>query len=967
MLQPNTPATSQTDTTAKKHNALRILWIYLGAVSLTIPVYLYLILFQTNAWQLFALLANSLGMIVVTVIAYQLVQRDRINQAMALLISGIMVAANVVASTVAGIGLVLGLITVLITLSIAVQTLSQKGVNWVIITGFAAGILAALFELWAPAIQLNVPAIQTFISIVAVLVTVIYVGFIFWQFKSYNLATKLLVAFLLIALIPLSIVAGVDSQISRTTLSDEIGLKLNDLAKSQALTIGNLLSHQIDLLDILASNQILETKLKTINATYKDDDPATIRNQIARLDQQWRDAPDSDLIVHNVLRDILSEEFRRFRKDFFNHAEIFVTDRYGALVAATNRPSDYDQSDEEWWQTAYSNGQGAVYISQPGFDESSNTFAINIAVPIYDSESQAVLGILRSTYSVAALIGLMASVKPAEIDRVDLIFPNNITLSEKEASLVPISEETIAQLQAHQAEPYQEITSDDTVTLVSQAPIRTFTDQSVVANLGWLLVIHQSKQLALAPVESQIRLILLLALIIAGVVAAAAVGIAQILSTPITRLTATVLQISAGDLNKQAEVDSDDEIGKLALTFNAMTRQLRETIDTLGQRMSERTQQLETVVDISRQLASILDLSDLLRKVVTLTKETFGYDQVHIYLLDGAAEALVLTESYEAADMEFDPRGQIIPLTAAGNPVARAAYEGRIVRTENISEDSLWQPNLQPDKICTQIAVPISLGREVVGVLDVYSTRLEDLTDSNETTLQALANYVAIAVRNARVFTETQDALYQAQRLQRLYTSQAWAQFTTTHPTTMYEFRQPSASPLVDTSTPEITAVLQKGQTVTLKLAEAKNGTNGHASPGLATNLPPNETITPDKSSQVDDIEQSRLALATPLSLGHQIIGVLGIRDDNPERRWTKEEIALIEAVSEQMSLAIENARLFNETQKRAGREALTRQITDKIRNASTIEAILQTTVTELSNALGVSNTFIDLGSKAKR
>ena len=61
---------------------------------------------------------------------------------------------------------------------------------------------------------------------------------------------------------------------------------------------------------------------------------------------------------------------------------MFVTDKYGALVASTNRTSDYYQADEDWWQAAYNNGEGAIYFGQPEFDESSQSFGIIMAVPI---------------------------------------------------------------------------------------------------------------------------------------------------------------------------------------------------------------------------------------------------------------------------------------------------------------------------------------------------------------------------------------------------------------------------------------------------------------------------------------------------------------------------------------------------------------------------------------------------------
>ena len=90
-------------------------------------------------------------------------------------------------------------------------------------------------------------------------------------------------------------------------------------------------------------------------------------------------------------------------------------------------------------------------------------------------------------------------------------------------------------------------------------------------------------------------------------------------------------------------------------------------------------------------------------------------------------------------------------------------------------------------------------------------------------------------------------------------------------------------------------------------------------------------------------------------------MGTISLQDIDPNRKWTAEDIALVEAVSEQLALTLENLRLFDETQQRAQREAVTRQIADKIGQANTVEEILRTGVAELSKVMGVSRTFIDL------
>ncbi len=110
-----------------------------------------------------------------------------------------------------------------------------------------------------------------------------------------------------------------------------------------------------------------------------------------------------------------------------------------------------------------------------------------------------------------------------------------------------------------------------------------------------------------------------------------------------------------------------------------------------------------------------------------------------------------------------------------------------------------------------------------------------------------------------------------------------------------------------------------------------------------------------------DNGHQVEPAIVTPISLRGEVIGTLSLQDIDPERQWTADELALVETVSEQLALTLENLRLFDQTQKRAGREQLTRQITDKMRASPDIESIIQTGLKELAAALGVSRTYVKL------
>ena len=114
-------------------------------------------------------------------------------------------------------------------------------------------------------------------------------------------------------------------------------------------------------------------------------------------------------------------------------------------------------------------------------------------------------------------------------------------------------------------------------------------------------------------------------------------------------------------------------------------------------------------------------------------------------------------------------------------------------------------------------------------------------------------------------------------------------------------------------------------------------------------------------ATEPGDNGNNKAAIEAPIALRGQQIGSLRLEDLDAARKWTAEEQALVEAVSQQLAQTVENLRLFDETQQRAGREQLTRQITDKMRAATDIDSIMQVGVEELAKVLGGSHTVVEL------
>ena len=225
----------------------------------------------------------------------------------------------------------------------------------------------------------------------------------------------------------------------------------------------------------------------------------------------------------------------------------------------------------------------------------------------------------------------------------------------------------------------------------------------------------------------------------------------------ISTLTNTATAITAGDLSRVAPVESNDEIGTLAVAFNKMTSQQRELIGSLEQRVAARTQDLAIVAEVGTATATILETDKLLQAVVDLTKERFNLYHSHIYLLDEAGENLVLASGAGEPGRQMVAEKRSIPLDREQSLVARAARERKGVTVNDVTQAPDFLPNpLLPDTR-SELAVPMIVGGKVIGVFDIQSDVVGRFTESDVNIQTTLAAQVATSIQNVRSFEQSKS------------------------------------------------------------------------------------------------------------------------------------------------------------------------------------------------------------------
>ena len=278
-----------------------------------------------------------------------------------------------------------------------------------------------------------------------------------------------------------------------------------------------------------------------------------------------------------------------------------------------------------------------------------------------------------------------------------------------------------------------------------------------VPDLQAALLVEQDMSEALDAIFSslQVNLVITLVLFILG--GAAALGITRSIFRPVENLVQTATQIASGNLEGVANVESEDEIGSLAKVFNIMTSRLRELINSLEDRVAERTNalqrralQLETIAKMSREITSILQIEPLLARVVERIQKAFNFSHVNIFLVDFQTQQLKLfsssgNEVLKNSVLEIDGVSLNAKAVRTNSPVK--------VPDVLLCPDYLADPGLPNSR--SELIIPLHMGDKVIGTLDVHSAHPDAFSADDTLVLQSLGDQIAVAIENAWRYDST--------------------------------------------------------------------------------------------------------------------------------------------------------------------------------------------------------------------
>lgn len=396
---------------------------------------------------------------------------------------------------------------------------------------------------------------------------------------------------------------------------------------------------------------------------------------------------------------------------------------------------------------------------------------------------------------------------------------------------------------------------------------------------------------------------------------------------PLRRLTLHVGRFSSEQLHlnknlpiEPAQIHTRDELEDLATVFHQITTDLVHAFDNFEGRIIERTREIEhrsnllrAAAGVGKAITSFRDLSELLQQATYLIHENFGYYHVGIFLLDEHKEYAVLSATNSEGGLRMLEKNHKLKVGETGivgyvtqNAKARIALD--------VGNDAVYFDNPELPQTRSEIALPLMVGGQILGALDVQSTEPQAFSEEDVSTLQILAEQIAVAIQNANLFDEAEKALEASRMSYGNASRDAWSKILRNQPRIGF------------LATPPTTVQVHS------EILEAN----------LAKAIETGDLI----------IGSDGLTISMPIRVRGQTIGAIRLKKSAISESWTQDETNLAISLSDQLSGALESARLYRESQQHAARESLISDISARISAVANTETIVRETVQELGQTL---------------
>ncbi|OQX64558.1 MAG: hypothetical protein B5M51_03385 [Anaerolinea sp. 4484_236] len=380
---------------------------------------------------------------------------------------------------------------------------------------------------------------------------------------------------------------------------------------------------------------------------------------------------------------------------------------------------------------------------------------------------------------------------------------------------------------------------------------------------------------------------------------------------PLSQLAAAASEIGQGNLNTLVPIQGTEETTSLGNALEQMRTSLNESYNNLEQQIKaqkRRAEQLQVTAEVAKRAAAEIDTQILLQRVVNLIHEQFRFDRLGIFLVDSTGEWAELQAAAGVDVKQLLNRGYRLKIGEEGI-VGHVAQTGESYIAKDVREDPLFVRGSDVD-ILSEAILPLQARGEILGVLDIQSLELNAFLPDDITILRILADQIAMALSNARLFQTVQENLQAMRRAYGEFSREAW-----------------------------------------IEMLQGKPD-QGYYCDELGVKAIESETVKNE-----DNLPEANI----PITVRDQIIGTLNAHKSKNTDQWTEEELAVMKSLAIQLGMALDGARLYENTQQHVARETVIREITDKVSATFNIQETLHTAIGELSTVLRASGAHIEL------
>lgn len=656
-----------------------------------------------------------------------------------------------------------------------------------------------------------------------------------------------------------------------------------------------------------------------------------------------------------VFGSTISYEPYQFNRSYFYYAPYYNRQPDNTLEFSNLGTTDYDYFRKDWYTLP--KARQTSMISKPYYDYGGGEiWMVTWSVPFF-SESGEFKGIATADIAFLQTQEIVNSIEVGENGYAFLLDPAGIILgigknggeykamsdSMVLAAYTPNTSrwiDLVAEMRAGKSGFIEATDPRGEPMLVAYAPVGLDT--------GWSLALAYSRA-ELSSTTSQLRNTLVgYTIAVVFIFSVLLFIFTRSITDPLRKLQEFAGRVSgetlSGDTHdfpENIEIRTQDELEDLGNAFNQMSTDLRRSFGTLEENVAARTKdlahlanELRTIAEVNRELAVIRDQSTLLNVSANLIREQLGYYHVGIFLVDEKGEYAILRGASSVAAEQLLAQNYKLKVGETGL-VGSVASTGQAYIAQDVDLDSVHLNNPLLPETRSEIVLPLRSYNVTIGALDIQAKTPQAFEESDIQTLQVLADQLAAAIENAQLVQRLEETLTELSRTNQAQTRQVWQSVIGKRSSPAYEYDGLQIRPMPQNLSPELTAQLEGGHPIVINPAD-----------GSAKNT-----------------------LLVPLMILGQVIGVIGLEQDDPAKPWSEEQIAVAQAAANRAALTLENARLFEESQRRATKESAIFASTSRIGSAVSMENILQTTAEELEKVLSgaeITIQFTDNSSEKK-